>query len=702
MASNDIKQLDDRTHVRSRIGMYLGGSDEAGNGQVESLYTGIREALDNAIDELISGRGDTIWVNVQKAVEPLGKDKYEGKKVSCTKWFRYTVADNAGGIPIKKTKNLKDEEVTMCELAVGSLRAGSKFSKTDALVGLNGVGVAALNFTCAQFIIYSKLSCHDLTLTTELVKNQIKDLKLKKSDYDNYYYRLEFNLGLKASESIINIDDEDYLSSFSKLKVRPSTITTFIPDPTIHGTTKSELPVTFRYLKYLHPEFIFMINGKEDKDTPSVYEWEDKVELSYGDTEGEEIKNPWIRFNYSIGLSEELDDYEWDFSVNTLDCQQGKHVRLWNLAMVQAFCDYFDDWEIEKYATMGINVLCIFECCEPSFSSQSKERLSSVENWTPNVAHEVLVKSITKIIKKNKEKWTAHYNRVREYFDSKSNWGKMKELQEALGGLVEGSNKSASAYSPQKLLDCPTKDRSTAELFITEGDSAKGSIVKARAGMDNIAVIGIRGKIKNIVDMDVNEALKNQEIYDIVMCAGGVDDYHADISDLRFGKYIIAADADSDGKQISSLILGCLLSNNKYLFGTKKNKYDDSIVFIARTPLYEVKGVDGDKKKSKYFYLPDLGPVEEFCKKHSYSEIKRYKGLGEVNADDIKKMMLDVETRNLVKVKPDNIEDALCLIGYTDWKHDLMVEKGIISDDTLDLDVDAMLEEIANIENSEA
>ena len=708
MASKDVKQLSDREHCRQRVGMYLGGISEDGSENPESLVTAIREAVDNSKDVLIQGSGNTIWCFVnKKASEPLGLTKYEGKSNEfCKKWYQYIVGDNAGGIPIKRTINNAKEEITMCELAVANFRAGSKFSKTEALVGLNGIGVSATNFTSAEFIIYSHLSCHNLDETTEYVKSLVKKNKITKKNSEDWYYKLTFNLGIKVSEELVKFSDDKLLQKyFSNASDYPSTVTAFIPDPTIHGTTVADLPSDFEYLNYLHPEFNFYIDGKK-VSSEIGFEYSDSIRINLADTleseedkkwcESEECKNPWIQFDFSIGLSETLDENERYFSVNTLDCQQGKHVKLFDMCYTQACCDYFKDWEIEKYATMGVNVLCILQCCEPSFSSQTKERLSAIQDWDNDITHyDALVKSIKKIIKKNEEYFQANYDRIVEYYNSKMNWGKMKELQKTLGEMVKSENKSSSAYMPRKLIDCANKDRQKCSVFICEGDSASGGLIKGRKGRDDIAIMGLRGKLLNVVDMDINDALENNEVYDITHICGGVDDLHVDFENTPFGKYVIATDADADGYQIASLVLALLMQNHSFLFGTKENKYFDSKVYIAVAPLYAFFGVDGDKDKIQPFYAGEEKKVAEFQKKHKYSAMKRYKGLGELNPDELARFYYDEETSKLVQVHLDDVESALSLVGYTDWKHDLMIERGVITDDTIDLTDKKVLSEIA-------
>ena len=683
MASKDVQQLSDRDHVRSRFSMYISGAELDDHGRnPESLITAIREASDNSIDELISGNGNAIWISKDKATEPLGKEVYEDKSVKDVKiWYRYTVADTAGGIPIKATKDLSGQEVTMTELAVGSLRAGSKFDERsmEGLIGLNGVGVSATNFTSAEFSVYSHLSCHKLSETTEYVKSLLKKHKITQKDADDWYYKITYNLGLKVSEELVKIDSDTILQKFTKVK--PSTVTTFIPDPTIHNSTDADLPVTFRYLKYLHPEFKFYVNWKEDKDLPPKYEFSDKVQIKRN---VENIKNKLVTFNYSIGINKKLEAAR-DFSVNTLSTQHGTHERLFDNAWTEAFCDYFKNTEIAKYTGIGLNVLCVFQCQEPSFSSQTKERLSGVDGFKATESLPELVRSFKKVISSNEEAFKKYYDQVVEYFNARQNIGKLKELKKQLGDMASGANRSASAYLPKKLLDCSCKDRMKAELYICEGNSAGGGFVKARAGLDHVAVMPLRGKVLNTVGMDVNKALENAEISDITYVCGGVDDVHVPYEKLHYGKYIIAADADADGAQIGALLLGDLMQNHRFLFGTKENNYEDSRVYIAKAALYAFYKVDGTKD-NKFFYAGQESQVADFRKKHKYKIEKRFKGLGECEPSELREMYINESTRCLLQVRPDNIDEALNLIDKTSKaRQELMLNENVITSDMLEL-----------------
>lgn len=687
----DIIQLSDRDHIRGsktgapRLQMTLGSIGEEDNClNPESLVCAIREVIDNSKDAIIENGGTEIKVFIdKKAKEPLGLTEYEGKdNTFCKKWWRYTISDDSSGFPIKATKDLKGEEISQVQLALENFRTGSKFIKGENahFVGLHGIGAAATNFTSAEFICYSRLNLHKLSTTTEEIKKLIKANKITIQNIIGKYLKIVWNLGIRKSIEIVDKDEDEILSKYYP-DYYPSTVTSFIPDPTLHRSTCAEVnDGIFKYFGYVYPKVNFFIDGKK-VNTKIGFKYSDSVTIA---SEKPNSLNKNIKIDYSIEPSKSFNKYKQEFSVNTLECKNGKHVRIYETAWSKALCDYFGNSDIEKYATMGVNVLFILQCSEPQFSSQTKERLTTIDGFETTKPLDKLVKSFTKIIKANEAEFRKVFDNIISFYSAKQTIGMLKELKKQIGDLANGTNRSTSAFLPKKLLDCTCKDRKRANVFFCEGNSASGGFVKARAGMDNIAIMPLRGKILNTIGLDTSKALENKEIYDITHICGGVNEMHVDLEKLHYGQYNIATDADSDGYQIAALLLGNLLQNHKYLFGTEENNYEDSKVFIIISPLYAFGGVDG-KKQDKYFYVGEEAKVAEFQKKHTYKTFKRFKGLGELNKEELKTFYLDEKTRRQIQIRPDNIDEALSLVSDTEERKAFMLSEGIITLDTIKL-----------------
>lgn len=1147
MAQKEARQLTDREHCRAKVGVYLGGGQESENpfisgmsdeelqklGKETTLYTAFREAIDNSLDMMIEGDATEVYIFKDKTKNPTSIKKIGSKDISKIKtWYQYIVGDNGSGIPIKQMINVNTKEKqTTADNVVSNLKSGTKFKKDKSLIGTNGMGVSCTNFTSLTFSVYSRLSCSDVTKSTKLVQNLYAKNKLNKTKDKYWYYKVTYELGLKVSEELINLNEEDSIVAdhFRKLKIYPSTITSFIPDVTIHEGIDCDISTNYGYLKVMNPNLKFYVNGKEDKYKPEEYDFDFSVKV-LSQVEDDDNPNPYMNFNGSIGIAEDLKNYEHNFSVNYLASQKGFHVDAMKDGFTKAFCDYFKDWEIEKYVTEGLNILCIADSPTPSFNGQAKERCTKIEGIKKDQCIEALSKSFSKIIKANNGIFEKHYERIRAYVNAKVNAGKLKELQGILGDMANGKNKSSSKYMPKKLNDAQFDDRSKTEVFLCftgdtevldcnnqrykftdlvkmdfnknpiytfscdssgvlypskivsckqyqevtetvkitldngetfectpdhkmlmkngeykeaknlvkedscmpiyfsevednlsyggckrrtvksmknsdydrpvgpknsdgtynylvyrimkkhtdvidnsvvndktvvhhadcnplndypnnlalvankwhkayhggignlnsykngkfnrffgtdndkrksqsaaqikhystvngkkhkkllskiakeqwnneelrkwksdnvkiyaknhheqlsenaykgketafknnvdkiskylekqniektyfnayfygrklgfdkfnpllslytakymenyvddfkesletfmkyclenelhvnitnfnvyiskkygkkamitsngyynfrnnfrtlfekyeqkcnknhkvisiefkhyknsipvycltvdnklhnfplaagiftkncEGDSASGGFVKAKTGYPHVAVMGLRGNILNTVGMDISDALdKNKEIADITFMSGGVDGVHLDISKLYFGKYIIASDADSDGAHIASLLLGYWMQHSSFMFGTKENDYNDSVIYRAEAPLYAFRKVNGTNE-NKYFYAGEEKQMNEWKKHNKYKSETRFKGIGEVSPKEIQELYLNPSTRRLIQIKPQNIEESLLLINPNEdgkiARQDLMVDKGIWSKDVIDL-----------------
>jgi DNA gyrase/topoisomerase IV subunit B len=643
MASTDIIGLSDRDHVRNRYGMYIG--------DVDNPAVAVREIIDNSIDEVLAKRASTIWVYSDKEKDESGNQL-----------MRYTVADDGGGIPIKSTLNLAGEEITMAEFGVGSLRAGSKFNKTEIQAGTNGVGSACINYLSKSFTIYSKLSKHNIDDSTKLVKKLVSKLS-KDTDYESMYYYVDFEVGYKVGEGLINIKDIPYIHGRSDLTVNPSTITSFIPDPDIWHSQNCTIPMNTRYLSYKcnqdNREVHFYINEKENTEVPESYEYSFNIRIQ---NEDEGTKNDFMEFYVSFGISEELDQVTEEYSVNTLSTQNGYHKRILKDSYLSAFESVFGS--CRGYAALGINFLCIFSCPEPVFSSQTKERLSDIPGFSVYKEYTELVRAFVKIIKSNYEAFHSNYLRIQEYLRSKDQWTKLDEIKNSISVAADLNGKRVTANNPRKLKDCLCSDRTKAELYICEGKSASGALCSARAGMNNIAVLGLRGRPMNTSGMDIIDILENEEMHDLIVAIGvGVNDYHS-LDQLRYGKVIIATDSDPDGYAIANLILGVITQQMTFLL-------ENGMVYIAIAPLYE--------QDNKYYWIGEEDQID-FNK-----PLIRYKGLGEVNPDKLKDFLLNPETRRLVRITTANMQYANALLSSTHARKELMISKGIITEGDFDI-----------------
>lgn len=457
---SDITQLKFPEVVRERSGMYIGST--------ENPDVILREITDNSIDEMLAGRANTLLV-------------FNNKKY-------YSVFDDGQGIPLKEAiDSSKDRDgnivdtplgITQMELAVGSLHAGSKWKKSDIAIGLNGVGSSCTNALSSEFLIFSRLSLHQLSKCPDEVRNAAKAYRME--DRKDLYYGIHYQKGYLIDKKLYNLVDILKLLEVKDKDLNgvvPATITAFIPDDTIFQTIKCNIPTNYRFIKYIfkktkQKDLRFFINGKEDKDEIAGFDHDLHIRL---DNPRKDSLNPFLDFIISMGLSEKFNDSEIIGSVNGLETMAGLHLKIVNKAFNNAFEAIFGD--VSGYSSKGVNFLVILQCNEPSFSSQTKERLSDIREFDLSRIPE-LEKAFKRLINDNIEYYKQNYLRIVEYLSSVDKLGKLGEIRKNV--LIASQNSRIGSYQPKKLKDCTTTEREKAELFIVEGDSAAGSLLPYR------------------------------------------------------------------------------------------------------------------------------------------------------------------------------------------------------------------------------
>lgn len=455
MASDDVIKLDFPEHVRLRPNLYIGETTDA------SVI--LREAIDNSVDELYKldspeGKSDTIWIeNINNQT--------------------YLVADNARGIPIKESAT---EGWTMARLAVGSLNAGSKFAKNSIATGMHGQGVSCTNALSTRFKVLSKANLHDLNL----IPNELKK-KLPEVINDTTYYFCEFREGQFINEGFTEYESPKFGG------VHPSTITIFSPDPKIFKSTRAKLPSSLPYVTYimkcLGKKSHIYYNGEEFKDSLESFGYDLDVTIK---TKKEDSRNPELRFLITLGLSQKLEPCEVIGSVNGLDCGGGVHIRMAQNAFCRAFSQVFSN--CRRYELMGVKMGVIALCNDPSFSSQTKERLADIDGFKSSGDYEVscLADGFKKIFKNNYDVFKNHELKILEYLKSTEKIGRKEFIKSTV--LIASNTSRADAFTPRKLTDCSSTNRRECELYLVEGQSAKSSLMDCRDPKIH-ALLGLRG-----------------------------------------------------------------------------------------------------------------------------------------------------------------------------------------------------------------
>ncbi len=608
--ARNINVLKGLEAVRKRPAMYIGDVGPRG------LHHLVNEVVDNSIDEALAGYNDTIKVTINK----------DGS---------VTVEDKGRGIPVDIHP---EEKVSALQVVMTVLHAGGKFDKNTYKVsgGLHGVGVSVVN------------------ALSEWLKVEVKRNGKK-------YYQ-EYRRGIPVTE----------VKEIGKVSPNDTgTKVTFKPDPEIFTTTKFQferLAERMRELAYLNKTVTISIKDEIEGDE-AVYHFKGgiiefvKYLNETRDTihkpiyiEGEKDNTPIeIAFQYSTAYSENIFSY-----VNNINTHEGgTHLSGFRTALTRTLNSYAAKNNLikdSKKITLtgddfreGLTAVISVKVVEPQFEGQTKTKLGNSE-----------VKSIVETIVGEK---------LSEYLEENPSVGK-KIIEKCLRAaearlaarkareLVRRKNALDSMHLPGKLADCSISDPEHTELYIVEGDSAGGS---AKQGRDRRfqAILPLRGKILNVEKAKINKILENNEIKTIISAIGAGIGTDFDAEKARYGKIIIMTDADVDGSHIRTLLL-------TFFYRYMKDLITSGRIYIAQPPLYKVK-----KGKAEFYAFDDeeRDRIINQIKKERNIEvteeglpkgvtIQRYKGLGEMNPEQLWETTMNPETRTVLQVTLESAAGA--------------------------------------------
>jgi DNA gyrase subunit B len=606
-SGKDIKVLKGLDAVRQRPAMYIGSTDKKG------LHHLINEVVDNSIDEAVVGYCDYI-------------------KVVITKNGECTVEDNGRGIPVDIVES---EGKSALEVVLTTLHSGAKFSNKVYKIsgGLHGVGVSVVNALSS----YLKAEVHR----------------------DGYIYYQEYQKGIPITDVI------------KKGKTnKTGTIITFKPDPEIFKVTEFDdeyILERLEELAFLNP-FITIEFIDERKGIKKVINYPggivDFVKTLLEHNNLKELyeiiyikaSNQDIIFECSFVHTDSEIELVKSFANNINTVDGGVHVSAFRQAFTKSVNNYLPIF-LEKLKEKDLNLsgedirnsmvyVISVKVPNPQFEGQTKSKLVNTE-----------IKTILE---------NLVYNELKKVFDTKSDviekiinkaiiTYKAREAVKRAKQIVLTKNKSELLYTVAgKLADCISKEFEKRELFIVEGDSAGGS---AKAGRDRNtqAVLPLKGKIINVEKSNIDKILQNNEIRSIIAALGcGIDyeDKTLDISKLRYSKIIIATDADIDGYHIRTLLLA-------FFFKYMKQLIYKGHIYLAQPPLYRII----TNNESFYVYNDkELSKIIKNFKENSY-RIQRFKGLGEMNPNQLWETVMNPKTRILKKVSLSDAEKAHNIIN---------------------------------------
>lgn len=523
-----IRLLEFPENIRKKHGMYL---DEPSM---------LREPIDNATDEVISSGGlcNTIVVNT--------KD-YPGYNL---------VADNGRGIPIQMSPD--KEGKTQCEVAISYLHSGSKFVNTNALVGTYGVGLAAVNALSSDFWILSKVTPENYDKSIPEVKNFYQNLG-PRSKKDVFYY-LNYRCGYKNSEGVLKKKDLEKMIGLPKeLPEGMSTIVLFMADETIFPGYKPYIPQeNLTYFLFIQEKFYkrsVKILCNDVILTPSEFK-PYKFEVLKTITPVDCSKNPYLGIYATFEVDSNLSQKSSKGSVNSLVVDNGVHLSYIETCYMDALKA---EYKINhKTLLPGLKLKVILLAEDLIYDSQIKSRLKSISKVKQSDFSEI-TREFQKIFRKNDDYWRPHVEKLNALAESYRSIGAVEKAQKMIDASKGNSSFRTKAQNyVEGFSDATTTDRWKAELFLCEGLSAAGGLKAGRKSTLYHAILPLRGKILNVKDSTVDEALANKEIFTMLSTIGlGIDinfvgskcttpeETYAEIQKhSRYGKVVLTADSD--------------------------------------------------------------------------------------------------------------------------------------------------------------
>jgi len=595
-SAKNIEVLEGLEPVRKRPGMYIGSTNEQG------LHHLVNEVLDNSIDEVVA--------------EHASEVSFHYKKDGSIK-----IKDNGRGIPIDFHPKFKNKRAL--EIVLSTLHAGGKFDSNSYKTagGLHGVGISVVNALSSslEVNVYKNSKKYSQFYSKGKPKTKIKKTKCKKNE--------------KGTE-IIFIPDE---TIFETTKFSPKKLYDFIK---MKAVLVSRTIIDFKIDKELindntpnYEKFHFK-NGIADfldiknKNTAKLFDKQFSIIKNINDNEKCEI---FISFNQNEKSS--LISF-----CNTIETPDGgSHENGFKNGVLKALKLYGQKNQVSKISNININDLTDFSeivisifINEPSFEGQTKKRI--IMPKLQKQLESTIQNQFLLWLNSNKKITKTLIETLIERSLLRKDLTKIKELERK---SIKERNKL-----PGKLVDCSSKKIESTELFIVEGDSAGGSAKQAR-NRELQAILPLRGKILNVFSVSLSKIADNNEIQNLIQSLGCGIGKNFDLSKLRYEKVILMTDADVDGSHIATLLI-------TFIYKYMRPIINNNRLFLAMPPLYKI------QHKDRIFYAYDEDEKDKIIKKEfsnkSNATLSRYKGLGEMPAEQLKSTTMNPEKRKLLNV----------------------------------------------------
>jgi len=598
--ADDIEVLDGLEHVRTRPSMYIGGVDSRG------LHHLVWEVVDNCVDEYLAGECDQIKVTLHK----------DGCSVS--------VEDNGRGIPVDKHKKTGKSAL---EVILTTLYAGGKFSEKNYMRsgGLHGIGSSAVNALSEEMIATVRRDGHEWRQSYERGRPTSKVKKLKP---------------FRGHGTIIFFRPDDTI--FRRVHFNSDTIRQHLEDISyIHGGLKITFVDDVKQERHElhHPDGIIAYLDRiiTDDKKKSVHEMNFTANKDEGKV-GVEMVLRW---------TESTDEHIRSYVNGIRTRGGGTHESGFRSGIAKAVKNYMDVHNIKaKGLTIspddireGVVAIASIFHNDPMFQGQTKDKLNNPE----------MNSLVDGIVRPALETWLNNNPSIADAVIGRIILAARarQASRDAVKEIRRKSPGSKRSNLPGKLLDCRSTKPEECELFIVEGKSAGGTAASGRNSRIQ-AVLPLKGKILNTESLALGKIIKNQEINDLVETLGTGIGPNFDAHALRYHRVILLMDADSDGYHISTLLL-------TFFFRHMRELIQQGRLYLAQPPLYKI-----EVGKERYYAQDDVDKEEYLASVASNRKIdvQRFKGLGEMNAPQLKETTLDPDTRTLLRVDIESAVDA--------------------------------------------
>ena len=589
----NIQVLKGLEAVKRRPGMYLGSTDGRG------LHHLVYEVVDNSVDEHLGGHGNKIKIII-----------HNNNSI--------TVIDHGRGIP---TDIHPIEKISGVQVALTILHAGGKFDKNSYKVsgGLHGVGISVVN------ALSSKL------------KVEVKQKgKVFVQEYEYGYPKYDLKIVGECNANDMG------------------TTVTFLPDDKVFTELVYDfniLATRLRELAFLNPGLeITIIDERTETEKIFYYEGGIKEFVKYLNESKHKIHEEVICINtknentlveVAMQWNDSYTDSVFSFVNNINTHEGGTHLSGFNTALTRVVNNYIKKKKLADVNLSGddiregLTAIISIKIPEPQFEGQTKTKLGNSE--VKGIVDSLTFDHLTNYFEENPKTAKIIIEKCVNAFQAREAARKARELTRRKGALSSGG-------LPGKLADCQERDPTKCELFLVEGDSAAGTGISARDRKFQ-AILPLRGKILNVEKARLDKMFKSQQILNIITALGcGIGD-EFDISKLRYYKIIILTDADSDGLHISCLLL-------TFFYRHMKKLIENGNIYLAQPPLFKV------LKGKKSYYARDNEVLKSLLKEIGEDNVVtlRFKGLGEMDSDELQETVMNINNRILKQVK---IEDVI-------------------------------------------